>query len=100
MEVVRNGERTNECKYHKRYDEKLRTYITKPKILITNENYRYLQFLDILENKDNIPIEVDNENEILYDIIKECHLDFKKIIKYAEKTNNKKAIDKLLILKK
>lgn len=91
---------TNECKYHKRYDEKLRTYITKPKIPITNENYRYLQFLDILENKDNIPIEVDNENEILFDIIKECHLNFEKLIKYAEKTNNKKALDKLLILKK
>ena len=39
---------TNECKYHKQYDEKLRVYITKPKIEITNENYRYLQFIDIL----------------------------------------------------
>ncbi len=31
------------------------------------------------------PIEVDNENEILFDIIKECHLNFEKLIKYAEK---------------
>ena len=91
---------TNECKYNKRYDERLRTYITKPKIPITNENYRYLQFLDILENKDNIPIEVDNENKILFDIIKECHLEFEKLIKYAKETNNKKALSKLLILKK
>ena len=90
---------TNECKYHKRYDERLRIYITKPKIPITNENYRYLQFLDILENKDNIPIEVDNENKILFDIIKECHLEFEKLIKYAKETNNKKALSKLLILK-
>ena len=91
---------TNECKYHKRYDERLRIYITKPKIPITNENYRYLQFLDILENKDNIPIEVDNENNILFDIIKECHLEYEKLIKYAKETNNKKALNKLLILKK
>lgn len=40
------------------------------------------------------------KNEILFDIIKECHLNFEKLIKYAEKTNNKKALDKLLILKK
>lgn len=91
---------TNECKYYKKYDEKLRTYIIKPKIPITNENHLYLQFLDILENKDNIPIEVANENKILYDIIEECHLDFGKLIKYAKETNNKKTLDKLLKLKK
>ena len=60
---------TNECKYHKQYDERLRTYITKPKIEITNENYRYLQFIDILNNKDNIHIEARNADEILYRII-------------------------------
>lgn len=54
----------------------------------------------IIENKDNIHIEIDNENEILYDIVKECNLDFKKLIKYAKETNNKKALDKLLILEK
>lgn len=89
---------TNECKYHKQYDEKLRTYITKPKIKITNENYRYLQFIDILDNKDNIHIEVENANEILYKIIEECKLDFEKIIKYARETNNRKILDKLFIL--
>jgi hypothetical protein len=71
----------------------------KPKIPITNENYLYLQFLDILENKDNIYIEVEKENKILYNIIKDCNLDFEKIIKYAKDTNNKKALSKLLILK-
>ena len=67
---------TNECKYHKQYDERLRTYITKPKIEITNENYRYLQFIDILDNKDNIHIEAQNADEIIYSIIQECNLDF------------------------
>lgn len=89
---------TNECKYHKQYDERLRTYITKPKIVITNENYRYLQFIDILENKDNIYIEAENANEILYSIIEECKLDFEKIIKYVRETNSKNVLDKLLIL--
>ncbi len=89
---------TNECKYHKQYDKKLRAYITKPKMKITNENYRYLQFIDILDNKDNIHIEVPNENEILYQIIEECKLDFEKIIKYARETNNRKVLDKLFVL--
>lgn len=89
---------TNECKYHKQYDERLRTYITKPKIEITNENYRYLQFIDILDNKDNIHIEAPNADEILYRIIEECKLDFEKIIKYARETNNRKVLDKLFVL--
>lgn len=89
---------TNECKYHKQYDEKLRTYITKPKIEITNENYRYLQFIDILENKDNINIEVENANEILYKIIQECNLNFEKIIKYARETKSKVAINRIVAL--
>ncbi len=89
---------TNECKYHKQYDEKLRTYITKPKIKITNENYRYLQFIDILDNKDNIPIDAPNADEILYRIIEECKLDFEKIIKYARETNNRKVLDKLFVI--
>ena len=89
---------TNECKYHKQYDEKLRTYITKPKIEITNENYRYLQFIDILDNKDNIPIDAPNAEEILYRIIEECKLDFEKIIKYARETNNRKVLDKLFVI--
>ena len=89
---------TNECKYHKQYDEKLRTYITKPKIEITNENYRYLQFIDVLENRDNINIEVENANEILYKIIQECNLDFENIIKYARETKSKVAINKIIAL--
>ena len=89
---------TNECKYHKQYDERLRTYITKPKIEITNENYRYLQFIDILDNKDNVHIEVENADEILYRIIEECKLDFEKIIKYARETNTRKVLDKLFVL--
>ncbi len=89
---------TNECKYHKQYDKVLRTYIKKPKIEITNENYRYLQFIDILNNKDNIHVEIENVDEILYGIIEEYKLDFEKIIKYARETNSRKVLDKLFVL--
>ena len=89
---------TNECKYHKQYDERLRTYITKPKIEITNENYRYLQFIDILENKDNIYIEAENPDNVLHKIIEQYKLDFEKILKYIRETNSKNVLEKLLAL--
>lgn len=89
---------TNECKYHKYYDKKLKTYIMKPKIEITNENYKYLQFIDILDSKDSEHIDAKNADEIIYKIIVEDELDFEKIIKYARETNNRKVLDKLFIL--
>ena len=47
---------TNKCKYHKISYDNLRTNIYPPKMKIDNENYLYLQLLDIIENKDNINI--------------------------------------------
>ena len=52
----------------------------------------------ILDNKDNIHIEAQNADEILYRIIEECKLDFEKIIKYVRETNSKNVLDKLLVL--
>ena len=52
--------------------------------------------LDIIENKDNINIEVDNFDEIIFKIIDNSNLEFEKLIKYARITKNKKAIEKLI----
>lgn len=87
---------TNECKYHKIYDANLRVNIYPSKIEINNDNYVYLQLLDIIENKDNINIEVDNFNDILFKIIDDNKLEFETLIKYARITNNKKAIEMLV----
>ena len=90
---------TNECKNYNEYkNEKLGVIIRQPKIKINNDNYRYLQLFDIINNKDQINIEVDNEDEIIYNFIEENKLDFEKIIKYARETKNKKVLDKLYIL--
>ena len=90
---------TNECKNNNEYkNEKLGVIIRKPKIKIDNENYMYLQLFDIINNKDQINIEVDNEDEIIYSFIEENKLNFEKIIKYARVTNNKKILEKLYIL--
>ena len=90
---------TNECKNYNKYTNNyLNTIIRKPKIEVTTENYKYLQLFDLIENKDNINIEVEDEDEIIYKFIQENKLDFEKIIKYARETNCKKAIEKILIL--
>lgn len=90
---------TNECKNYNKYtNEYLKTTIRKPKIEVTTDNYKYLQLFDLIENKDNINIEIENPDELIYRFIKENKLEFEKIIKYARITNCKKAIDKILIL--
>lgn len=90
---------TNECKNYNEYkNEYLNVAIRKPKIEINNRNYRYLQLFDILNNKDHINIEVENEDKIIYQFIQDNNLDFEKIIKYARETNNKKVLEKLYTL--
>jgi len=87
---------TNECPNNNDYDNKtLGVVIRKPKISINNSNYKYFQLFDILINKDNIKIEVDNEKEIIYKFIKENNLDFEIIFELAYKLKNIKIVNKL-----
>ena len=90
---------TNECKNYNKYtNDYLNTTIRRPKIKITTDNYKYLQLFDLIENKDNINIEVENADEIIYRFIKENELNFEKIIKYARETNSKRVMEKIFIL--
>lgn len=69
--------------------------IRKPKIEINDDNYKYLQLFDVLNNKDDIKVEVTNEKDIIYKFIKDNELGIDKIFEYAHKTKNKKAIERL-----
>lgn len=90
---------TNECKNFNKYENKnLNVIIRKPKIEVNNNNYKYLQLFDLIENKDNIDIEVENPDEIIYNFIAENELDFEKIIKYAMDTKSRTVINKILVL--
>lgn len=87
---------TNECPNANDYNNKnLGVTIRRPKIEINKDNYKYLQLFDILINKDNIKIEVDDEKEIIYKFIKDNELDLEKIFEYASKINSLKPIVKL-----
>lgn len=90
---------TNECKNFNKYENKnLNVIIRKPKVEVNNNNYKYLQLFDLIENKDNISIEVENPDEIIYNFITENELDFEKIIKYAMDTKSRTVINKILVL--
>ena len=90
---------TNECKNNNKYENKnLNVIIRKPKIEINTDNYKYLQLIDLIENKDNIYVEVDYMDEIIYNFIRENDLQFEKILKYARETNSKAVIEKMVML--
>ena len=73
-----------------RTDPRLNVVIRKSKITIDNENYRYLQFLDAVENKDKASIDVENPNTILHKYMIEQKLEAAKIMELAGKYYNKK----------
>lgn len=90
---------TNECKNFNKYEnKKLNVIVRKPKMEVNNKNYKYLQLFDLIENKDNIGIEVENPDEIIYRFIAENDLNFEKIIKYAMDTKSRTVINKILVL--
>ena len=90
---------TNECKNNNKYENKnLNVIIRKPKIEINKDNYKYLQLIDLIENKDNIYVEVDYMDEIIYNFIRENDLQFEKILKYARETSSKVVIEKMVML--
>lgn len=92
---------TNECPNGNSYNNKnLGVIIKKPKIVIDDDNYKYLQLFDVLINNDDIKIETDNEKEVIYKFIKENELDFEKIFMYAKKINSIEPLKKLYELEK
>ncbi len=70
--------------------DKDRLLLLKPIVKVTKENYRYLQFLDLLDNRMNIKIEAENYLEILRDYIDTYKLDFELLLSYAKHYRNNK----------
>lgn len=57
--------------------------LVKPVVKVTKKNFKYLQILDVISNKYNIPFEVNNPNEIIRNVIDDNDLDFEKLLYYA-----------------
>lgn len=76
-------------------DKKSGICLIKPVVNITNENYRYLQFLDMLENRMNVTIENENYREVLRNHMMRFDLSFEGLIGYARFYNNQNVFIKL-----
>ncbi len=80
---------TNKVRYSI-LDEEDKIRFIKPVIPIDKDNYRYLQLLDILDNKMNIEIEANNYIEILRKEISKNNLNFETLIHLAAYYNSRK----------
>lgn len=64
--------------------------LNKPVIDIDKNNYRYLQLLDILENKYKVNVETDNYFKILREYIDNYELNFEQLLYYSTFYKNNK----------
>ena len=76
-------------------DENDKILLLKPVIKVNNENYRYLQFLDMLDNKMKIKIEAKNPNLILRGYIDRYGLNFERLLGFARQYKNNKIYPQL-----
>ena len=72
--------------------------LVKPTVKITKENYKYLQILDVISNKYNVPFEASNSNEIIKKLIKDNGLNFEKLLYYSRFYKDNKIFKKLAFL--
>lgn len=57
--------------------------LVKPMIKVSKENYKYLQILDVIENKYNVSFEVNNPSEIIRNVMKNNNIEFEGLLYYA-----------------
>ncbi len=77
---------TNVYQAHRcRVDKKLNVVIRKPPIKVTADNYKYLQLLDAIENRDNITIDINCPEKVILNYIKKNNLDLMRLIYLARK---------------
>jgi hypothetical protein len=76
-------------------DKERGVYCIKPVTKINSDNYRYLQFLDVLENKLHVKVEAKNYVEILRKYIVTYNLSFERLVGYAKYYNDNNVYTKL-----
>ncbi len=75
-----------------RYDEKLEVYTCPPKTEVNEDNKLYLQILDALSMFDKSPIDAERPYKIIDDYIRENHLQYDKLLYYADRFYSKKTV--------
>lgn len=78
-----------------RIDEDKKVIIRKPPVVVNEDNYKYLQLLDTIENKDKIPIDAINPERLILNYIATNNLDFAKLVAFARKKYKKEVLLRL-----
>ena len=76
---------TNAAKDCLRYDHRLGVSICPPKTPITAENKASLQILDVLNLLDKAPVDVQDPYAIVAEHIRKTHLQYERLLYYAER---------------
>ncbi len=77
---------TNVFKHNgSRVDEKLGVILRRPPTEVTDINYRYLQLLDAIENKEKLPADALDPDQLILEYIHRYELDFLKLAGYASR---------------
>ncbi len=69
--------------------------LSKPATAVNKENFRYLQFLDLLQNKEKVCIEANSPVLIMKKFIERYSLNYEKLIWYAHYFDSKEVYDAL-----
>lgn len=80
--------------YQRIITDNLNVEIRKPVTMITKNNYRYLQFLDVIREMDGYPIDAANPYDIIKKAAKKLGLETDRMIVYARKFYNGKLLGK------
>lgn len=80
----------------RRVPEGIQVEIRKPPIMVTAENYRYLQILDVIDELDEAPIDTPKPTAVVRKVAKELDLDTDQLILMARKHYKTKTLMKTI----
>lgn len=72
--------------------EDMKVVVRKPHAIVNNTNFKYLQLIDALENRDEVIIDANKPHEVLNDYINKNNLDYGKLIAIARKNYNREVL--------
>lgn len=89
IEVVSNN-------YRRKLPEACRIAVKKPPVVVTNENFRYLQMLDAISNMNRLHIDAENPREIINSVISKNEIDPVRLAGFARKYYPQRVLPKVV----
>lgn len=86
---------TNKTDNHFDADKELDVVVHSPKTVINKENKRYLMVLDILEQINDAPIDIEDPYRLIRDYINQLGLDYSKLFVLANNYYDKDTVTQL-----